>query len=1167
LKEKLTKILAFFSAHGRWNTLLAVTIMVASFIYFCHDLDSREPELNESQDIAIAHELFTTWMIPVDQSALYYVILNFWERLYPPSLAFLRVPSAFFGAITVMCVFLLVEAETGIIGGLLAALFLSVNPIVVYFARDARAYTLMMALAAGAMLFAYRTIIQTRKQNNLTAFIVFAVLGVHTHFFLLLFNGSLGILVVCHLLKNRQQIERNRTLRIVAIIGGLLIFLQLVRIFWVLRYTEARNSLYHGIEHNPLSFLKSIGLDFFMGYGKIPSHGSYVLLPIVLLIFIGIASLKRRGLAAGTIIIVPSLAISWYLSKDNPVSSRYILYLLPLLICFLAAGLARLRWVFLWGPLAFGLTAINVALVNSQYSIVTDWHAVGKYIESIRNPSDVVAVFPSFWSYTFEEYYRGKTIPFFYVEEIDRILARGKRIILVHSPGRYFGQIDAYLKKHVHRIDRYSTKIRAPIEVLTLIGEISEKSTTIDKTDPSLLLAGTVGSGGYPWQNKPENSNPFSRLSNLFKSSDLVVTGYEPYGIPWYRFFFTDFRELLSRRPNERVVKDMAASGIKAVALLASNGMRPEWQTLLDASGIKSIPKQAAWSKSEPAIFQIRNLKIGILYVGQHVFTDRPYLREKGDATLADLEKAVRHAKNAINPNGRLVVFLPAQLNYDRLFEKEDQMIARRAVDLGADVVVGMGGWAAKEIEEYKDGVIAYSLGTLLRPPSEPSCARNSSGFALRLSFPEGKKVSYGVIPVTFDDTYQLAYSRMKYAQDLHFNAVDSEEVLHLRNRLLDARVGSENRSGQSKIIQNWSASESIIESGKTITSKFFRLYDWWAQRYSNERPFTGIQEGYYEGNIFAAMNEACSNLECHRAIRLRPGDNAKIWIRFPKVLLGDAIRLNWAMADDIVSNTFKQFPQENLSISIDNVNVLSRKIDYVIGWRQVMIDTSSQAGQECEITVTLNTTGGKTFPVDIDPVLVQSPQNLQDFAEKPYRFDEHLREAKVTVENVKGDRQVCSGPDETFRPLTGGKNRLEEHGPYGEGVLTTRWYCGDMPWDAVALTMQKSGGELRRVIWQHPLKDKKRVLMFGPLTMQAEVQGFMGFTDLSIQKKTAPVEFSIYIGDQVIYRSTLFNKPGWTPFKATLPIEMHGQQRELSFIVETKNQNWCHFCFNAWMQ
>ena len=1142
----------------RGKLILMFAVFAGAVAYFAWGASTMSPELGESQDIAIAKDYLTTFRIPVDQSPVYYLVLALWQKVGGTSVVFLRVPTIVAGGLAVLFIFLLMSAEVGTVGGLLAALLLATNSAIVFYSRSTRTYALVAAVAAICLWFLQRYVNRGRRWRDFTGLVAFSILGVYTHLFFLLFAGSLGLLILIDLIRHRPRWKMLLAMSLPAVFGLLAVGHQAMRVWRVTGYTESRYSVYHGLPHEAVKFFSALGHGLFRSGLEMNNQDLYVTAAFAVLVLIGMISLGWRGIVSGLAIFAPTLGVSYYLSATSAVWSRYIIYLVPPIAAFAAAPLAKLRRVWLWGPLAALVALQGVSAIDSRYEKPTDWPQAMDIVRQTKEPGDIVAVFPSFWRWTFQSYYRDDNfVPFYYPVELERLMARGRRIIVVQGPGRYAGHVSAFLKKKAGANQIFQTKIRDKITVYTVKARRPEATSLTPADVPSLLLTGVVSPGDYPWKKDSGRDNPFARLRPLFSSADLVLTPYAAYRTP---------TNLLSAQPKQfNLIEALANAGVRAVALLPALGEIPDQAADMRQVGLQTIPLQRAWQTAQPVMLIVKNQKVAILNVGQRVFTDRPNFRSRNDALVADWAAAVERARRAVGSDGRLIVFLPEAPAYTRLFTKEDQMIARLAIDLGADAVVGVGGWNAQEVESYKNGIIAYSLGTLLRPPSLGGPMRYSTGTVMRLRFPPGLPAQFDLVPVLFDDTYRAALAPPDEADYLPRRGPSDPSAEYLYDHLIDARVTFTSRDGKRQSISRWETAESSFSG---ILAGFKRLQPSQIAGWVNtQRPIGDRQEGYFGSGYYAAVGGSISMGQFRRALRLRAPTAGKIEVTFPARILGHALRVVYGVDDSNIGEQHLGNPPQRLSIAIDGTEVQRQRVEFAVGWNTLKVNTEGFQGREGKVSLTLETSTKANFLVSVDAVILRSPDVVRRLVEGPYKFDEHLDEAAVSVVGNRGARSVCRGPDETFRLLRGGKRKVEENGPYGEGVLFHRWYCGPLPWDSVGLTRQRSGGELRPAIWLHPLADRRRVLTYGPLPLGRKIRGYYGITDLAARIEPQPVTFAILVGGRKIFRVTVSNEAGWREFSVDLPSAWFGRMMDVTFVSETSDDKWRHFLFDAVME
>lgn len=92
------------------------------------------------------------WIIKIDQHPpLYYLLLHYWIAHYGDTPYYARLFSALFGTITIPIIYLIGKRISGVLVGLTAAVFMCFSTFNIYYAQEARMYTLLMFNTAMAI--------------------------------------------------------------------------------------------------------------------------------------------------------------------------------------------------------------------------------------------------------------------------------------------------------------------------------------------------------------------------------------------------------------------------------------------------------------------------------------------------------------------------------------------------------------------------------------------------------------------------------------------------------------------------------------------------------------------------------------------------------------------------------------------------------------------------------------------------------------------------------------------------------------------------------------------------------------------------------------------------------------------------------------------------------
>ena len=322
---------------ARFRLILALTVFSCSFAFFASNLASREVDGLEAQDIYHFNNIFLKGL-PADQSPVYYAFGWFWEKLNNTSVAFLRAPSAFFAAVAAAFVFLATAEEASVLAALLAALILTLNPLVAYHARITRAYGMELMLAAICLLYAVRYL-KAGKTTDLIGLAAIGIVGIYTHLFFSLYVASLCALVILYIAKHREKIPAALA---VGVLGALSMIPQVFHVKGALGQAQGIRATMWSIPHEFTLFFKTFGRQFIVGLSKPGDYANMITIAMTLLLLAGALIHRRRGILAVLVILVPSLVAGWRLSYEHVIVTRYLIYLWPVVAGLMGIGLARL---------------------------------------------------------------------------------------------------------------------------------------------------------------------------------------------------------------------------------------------------------------------------------------------------------------------------------------------------------------------------------------------------------------------------------------------------------------------------------------------------------------------------------------------------------------------------------------------------------------------------------------------------------------------------------------------------------------------------------------------------------------------------------------------------------------------------------------------------------
>jgi Dolichyl-phosphate-mannose-protein mannosyltransferase len=134
-------------------------------------------------------------------------------------------------------------------------------------------------------------------------------------------------------------------------------------------------------------------------------------------------------------------------------------------------------------------------------------------------------------------------------------------------------------------------------------------------------------------------------------------------------------------------------------------------------------------------------------------------------------------------------------------------------------------------------------------------------------------------------------------------------------------------------------------------------------------------------------------------------------------------------------------------------------------------------------------------------------------------------------------------------------------------GGIGARWELGELPWDAVGLTLQASGDDARWGLWAHPRAGTTLVIETGEVALPRGLEGFYGLTDVAVDQGmgagvTDPIELRVLLDGRPVLARTVPRARGWVPFATAAGQPLRGRLR---IEVASARDTWAHFVFDLW--
>jgi mannosyltransferase len=344
--------------------------------------------------------------IPGSESSppLYYLLEWLWTQLFGTGEVGLRSLSALLGTATIPAVWALGRRLGGNRAGLVAAALLAVNPMLIWFSQEARAYALLALLGALAALLWLRAL-ELPKTSRLLAWGLVGALALATHYYAIFLVGPQALWLA----------YRPRTVRARAI--ALALPVTAAAALAPLALAQRANDSAAFISNSALATrLAQVPKQFVLGYNAPLEIALALVSALALLLAIGgllllLLVLRRvdTGEAAradalrltaigAAALVAPVLAAA---AGEDHVITRNLLAVLPIAAALAGAGIAALGEVAPWPAWAAAAAMCAVGVVGtvgvaSDPALQRDdWRGAARALGPAGAPRVIVATPPA----------------------------------------------------------------------------------------------------------------------------------------------------------------------------------------------------------------------------------------------------------------------------------------------------------------------------------------------------------------------------------------------------------------------------------------------------------------------------------------------------------------------------------------------------------------------------------------------------------------------------------------------------------------------------------------------------------------------------------------------------------------------------------------------------
>ncbi|MFH1339547.1 MAG: glycosyltransferase family 39 protein [Candidatus Omnitrophota bacterium] len=358
--------------------LAIIFVLIISFTLRLYNLGFHEFWYDEVVTVNYAQNPYGNW--GSFNAPLYWLFLHFWIKLFGISEFSLRFPSLIFSFFSVILIYLLGKILFDRMVGIFAAIFMGLSPFHLWYAQEARDYSMALFLGLASSYFLYKAL--RGGQNRSWLFFIFvSIAALYTnYFFIFLFFAQAFYILISR--KIKLKIHKL----------GYFLLISLGFIFYLPHFLRKFYYLWHGF-WIPVPHYKSLVItleNFMLGYSGFRSL--YLIADILagllfittLLIVHRKNKLKENFVFSLFLFFVPIMLIfffskalfSIYLDRGLIIFSPYFYIVLSLGIVFMK----RIRKVVI-------LSVLILVLFIADYGYFRDWffmpyeHHVGSYIK------------------------------------------------------------------------------------------------------------------------------------------------------------------------------------------------------------------------------------------------------------------------------------------------------------------------------------------------------------------------------------------------------------------------------------------------------------------------------------------------------------------------------------------------------------------------------------------------------------------------------------------------------------------------------------------------------------------------------------------------------------------------------------------------------------------
>ena len=293
--------------------------------------------------------------------------------------------------------------------------------------------------------------------------------------------------------------------------------------------------------------------------------------------------------------------------------------------------------------------------------------------------------------------------------------------------------------------------------VVQFFGTKKEKQSS-NTRDGTMLFVGDImlsRSVGVYMKEKGDYNLPFLNIADLLKGADLTFANLEnPVSSRG-----ANVGSKYSFRADPKTIQGLNFAGIDIVSI-ANNHMWDygreaflDTMTNLAKAGIDFVGGGHNFEEAHrPVIKDVKGTKVAFLAYTEFL---QNVVAGKNSAGITNwnMEQIKKDIMVANQEGDLVVVSFHWGDEYQTKHNQKQEQFAKAAIDAGADLIIGHHPHVVQEVEQYKDGWIAYSLGNFVF--DQNFSKETMQGLALRVNLKDAKMQSVEKIDISISKDYQ----------------------------------------------------------------------------------------------------------------------------------------------------------------------------------------------------------------------------------------------------------------------------------------------------------------------------------------------------------------------------------------------------------------------------